>query len=63
MPAVSDDIASPCVNNCQLNEEDVCMGCYRSLQEIGDWMLLNSEQRLEVLQRSQERRKQDGMWL
>ncbi|MCK5359347.1 MAG: DUF1289 domain-containing protein, partial [Gammaproteobacteria bacterium] len=22
-------VASPCVDNCCLNEEDVCMGCFR----------------------------------
>jgi len=30
-------IDSPCVRNCCLNEDDICLGCGRSLQEIVRW--------------------------
>lgn len=56
-------VASPCVNTCQLNADDICEGCYRSVQEIGDWMMLDNEARKEVLRRCAERRKNDGMCL
>lgn len=29
--------ASPCVSNCCLNKEDICLGCFRSLSEITGW--------------------------
>jgi uncharacterized protein len=29
--------ASPCVSNCCLNKEDICLGCFRSLTEITGW--------------------------
>ena len=31
-----DPLASPCVRNCCLDEDNVCMGCGRSLDEIVD---------------------------
>lgn len=30
-------IQSPCVAKCGLNEEDICMGCYRHIDEIVAW--------------------------
>ena len=30
-------IHSPCVAKCGLNDEDICMGCYRSIDEIVGW--------------------------
>lgn len=31
------NMISPCVRNCCLNEEDVCLGCFRSIDEILQW--------------------------
>jgi len=28
---------SPCVNICELNENDICVGCGRSIDEIINW--------------------------
>ncbi|WP_366943097.1 DUF1289 domain-containing protein [Zhongshania sp.] len=42
-------VASPCVSVCALDEEDICMGCYRSLREIGDWSELNNAAKREVI--------------
>ena len=30
-------IHSPCVAKCGLSDEDICMGCYRSIDEIVGW--------------------------
>jgi len=30
-------VESPCVRNCCLDDDDVCLGCGRHLQEILDW--------------------------
>jgi predicted Fe-S protein YdhL (DUF1289 family) len=32
-----ENIQSPCVRNCCLNEDDICLGCRRSLSEIIAW--------------------------
>ena len=50
-------VASPCVDNCCLSDDDICMGCFRSLQEIRDWGGVSSLARLEILRRVEERKK------
>lgn len=30
-------IPSPCIRNCCLDEQDICLGCFRSLEEIKVW--------------------------
>ena len=30
-------IQSPCVAKCGVNDKDICMGCYRSIDEIVGW--------------------------
>ena len=30
-------VASPCVRNCCLDHDDVCLGCFRTLDEILAW--------------------------
>ena len=43
------DITSPCVRNCCLNEHDVCLGCFRSLEEIVGWQQSTEQQKLEII--------------
>jgi len=46
---------SPCVSVCVLDDDDVCMGCYRNASEITDWVMLSNDEKREVLQRARER--------
>jgi len=48
-------IASPCVNVCYLDENDICQGCYRSGAEITAWMRLDNDGRKQVLTKVAER--------
>ncbi|MCW8196197.1 DUF1289 domain-containing protein [Proteobacteria bacterium 005FR1] len=48
---------SPCISVCALNEDDVCVGCFRSGQEISRWGNLSADEKKKVLQRAGERRK------
>ena len=52
-----DGIPNPCVRNCCLNENDICLGCYRSITEIISWHTASDEQKKEILKRSDQRRK------
>ena len=49
---------SPCLSICYLNEDDVCVGCNRTSNEIRDWRNMSGSQKQEVLrlcsQRAQE---------
>lgn len=51
------DIPSPCVQVCQLDPvSKLCLGCYRSIEEISDWLELSMEQKQAVLARVEARR-------
>lgn len=50
-------IQSPCVKNCCLNEDDVCLGCFRSIAEIVAWGNASNQQKKTCLEES-KRRKQ-----
>jgi predicted Fe-S protein YdhL (DUF1289 family) len=52
-----DPLASPCVRNCCLDEDDVCMGCGRSLEEIVAWSAASDADKAATLTRSRERTK------
>ena len=54
--AVPKRVPSPCVRNCCLDADNICMGCHRSLREICDWSDSTDEQRLEILARCATRR-------
>ncbi len=51
-------VASPCQNKCCLNNEDICLGCFRSLKEITEWMAASTEQRLRFLDNAKQREHQ-----
>lgn len=49
-------VQSPCVRNCCLNEADICLGCFRSLEEIICWSRADDEAKTQILTRVAERR-------
>lgn len=45
-----DEIESPCVKLCVVHpEERICIGCYRSIEEISAWSRLTPEARAEIM--------------
>ena len=50
-----DEPSSPCISVCVLDDDDVCIGCYRSASEITDWFMATREQKREVLRLARER--------
>lgn len=48
---------SPCVRNCCLDENDICIGCYRSLSEILNWRELPVSEKKVIMERSQLNKK------
>jgi len=54
---VSGKVRSPCVSVCALDENDVCIGCQRSGDEILRWTSMTNDERREVLRKVAEREK------
>jgi predicted Fe-S protein YdhL (DUF1289 family) len=46
-----DRVSSPCVSICALDENDVCIGCQRTGDEITQWSRLSDEERRAVLEK------------
>jgi predicted Fe-S protein YdhL (DUF1289 family) len=59
MPSLSDNdniVQSPCIRNCCLNDDDICLGCFRLLDEITQWGEANNHERMVILKNAQQRR-------
>ena len=56
-------VASPCVHVCALDDEDVCIGCQRTVAEITRWSLMDNNERRAVLFQCHERAKAKGILL
>lgn len=48
-------VPSPCNQICVLDAEQVCMGCGRSRDEIGQWGEASIELQLQIVERAQRR--------
>lgn len=53
-------VKSPCVHICCLDEQDVCLGCYRTCDEICQWGAMSSDERKQVLKKVAERENASG---
>jgi predicted Fe-S protein YdhL (DUF1289 family) len=51
-------IESPCIRVCTLDATgELCLGCFRTLEEIGSWAVYSDPERRNVLERLAERRR------
>lgn len=48
-------VESPCVSICRLDDNDVCVGCFRTATEIGQWLSYTAEQRSDIMKQLPER--------
>jgi len=50
-------IESPCIRVCTLDDSGgICLGCFRTIEEIGLWSTLSDPERWQVLERLAARR-------
>ncbi|PCI40961.1 MAG: DUF1289 domain-containing protein [Moraxellaceae bacterium] len=49
---------SPCVRNCCLNQQDVCLGCFRHIDEITGWNSFSDQEKENTLSISGARKKE-----
>jgi uncharacterized protein len=48
-------VQSPCIGNCCLDENLICLGCFRSIEEIKEWGLVDDHRRRLILRNAQQR--------
>ncbi len=50
-------IESPCQRKCCLDEQDICLGCFRTLSEITEWFYYSELEKQAVLEHTAQRKK------
>lgn len=48
--ADSKTVESPCSGVCQLGPDGLCLGCYRSRDEIARWLRMPAQERRHLMQ-------------
>jgi len=53
------EINSPCIRNCCLDTDDICLGCFRHIEEIVIWSKISTttEKKQQILNNAQERKQ------
>lgn len=55
---MTEAVESPCVRSCCLDDQDICLGCGRTLDEIRRWSEMTESERQDTLNLSEQRRAQ-----
>ena len=50
-------VESPCIRLCTLDDDDICVGCFRSMAEICAWGSAADDERRQILAAIELRRK------
>ena len=53
--------ASPCINVCVLDTQRTCVGCRRTLDEIGRWANMGAAEQWRVIARLERLRQQEAL--
>ena len=56
--SINSKIKNPCIHVCTKDEKGICLGCYRSLEEIRTWYKCDDTQKQEILAMADARRKE-----
>ena len=43
------NIITPCTGQCNLDDNDICAGCYRTSQEISDWVDKSEDEKIAIV--------------
>ncbi len=46
---------TPCINICKINEQNICIGCFRTLNEIAQWTKYSDLERTQIINRINDR--------
>ena len=47
---------SPCNRDCRLDDNDLCLGCFRFIDEIYNWKSLTEDEHLNIINLISERK-------
>jgi predicted Fe-S protein YdhL (DUF1289 family) len=58
MPDMEVVARSPCLGDCNVNDEGICLSCFLSSKENDQWNHVSNEERLVILQNALKRKKE-----
>jgi predicted Fe-S protein YdhL (DUF1289 family) len=47
---------SPCNGTCRYGSDNLCIGCYRSVEEISLWTTITEKEKIDILNKIKERK-------
>jgi predicted Fe-S protein YdhL (DUF1289 family) len=54
------EVASPCIQVCQLDPQQVCQGCGRTLDEIAEWSEATTARKQQICNDARQRKTEMG---
>jgi len=51
---------SPCLGDCNLNEDGICLSCFLSSKENDQWNHVSNQDRLVMLENARQRKKAES---
>ncbi|MFJ7315123.1 DUF1289 domain-containing protein [Pseudomonas sp. NPDC098747] len=55
---ISPAVPSPCSGVCRLDEQKVCLGCFRHVEDIREWRSADDERRRVIVTQAAARKSQ-----
>lgn len=55
MTMTSGEVISPCIAQCELDDEAICKGCYRTVDDIVAWRKMSDDERLAAMELAKHR--------
>ncbi|TVZ37406.1 putative Fe-S protein YdhL (DUF1289 family) [Alteromonadaceae bacterium 2753L.S.0a.02] len=55
---MSKELESPCIRHCCLDDNDICVGCFRHLSEILVWAEATDAEKEQILEKCSRRKKE-----
>ncbi len=55
--AENSDVPSPCIDICELDDDGICVGCYRYIEEIAGWGMLDNAEKLVIVELANKRKE------
>ena len=55
--SVVSSVEKPCIRKCCLDENDVCLGCFRTYDDMLVWSSLTYDEKVHLLEKAKERKK------
>ncbi|MGC5699292.1 DUF1289 domain-containing protein [Pseudomonas sp. NFXW11] len=53
---VSPAVSSPCISLCRLDEDKVCRGCFRHVEDIREWRSADDQRRRVICDQALQRK-------